>query len=46
MADAPDIDAKEIADKGCINQRAGPTRRAHLVQRLYAQEPPEGAIML
>ena len=36
MDEAPSIDANEITDKGYINQRAVLTRRAALVERLYA----------
>ena len=46
MADAPDIDANEITDKGCINQRAGPTRCPHSAQRHLLREPPEAVIVL
>ncbi|MDR2239378.1 MAG: feruloyl-CoA synthase [Zoogloeaceae bacterium] len=37
MAEPPSIDASEITDKGYINQRAVLTRRAALVERLYAK---------
>ena len=36
MTEPAAIDAGEITDKGYINQRAVLTRRAHLVERLYA----------
>ena len=36
MVEPPSIDADEITDKGYINQRAVLTRRAELVERLYA----------
>jgi feruloyl-CoA synthase len=36
MEEPPSIDAGEITDKGYINQRAVLTRRAALVERLYA----------
>jgi len=36
MAEPPSIDANEITDKGYINQRAVLSRRAALVERLYA----------
>ena len=42
MAEPPSIDANEITDKGYINQRAVLTRRADLVERLYARtDDPE-----
>ena len=44
MAEPPSIDAKEITDKGYINQRAVLARRAALVQRLYA-EPADAAVI-
>ena len=37
MTEPAAIDAGEITDKGYINQRAVLTRRAHLVERLYAE---------
>jgi feruloyl-CoA synthase len=40
MAEPPSIDANEITDKGYINQRAVLTRRAALVERLYANADP------
>jgi feruloyl-CoA synthase len=45
MAEAPSIDANEITDKGYINQRAVLTRRAALVERLYA-EPADPVIQI
>ena len=44
MAEPPSIDANEITDKGYINQRAVLTRRAALVERLYA-EPSDAAVI-
>jgi feruloyl-CoA synthase len=42
MTEPPSIDANEITDKGYLNQRAVLTRRAPLVERLYATPaPPE-----
>jgi feruloyl-CoA synthase len=41
----PSIDAGEITDKGYLNQRAILERRAALVERLYA-EPPDGGVLL
>ena len=42
MAEPPQSDAHEIADKGYINQSATRQRRAHLVDRLYAAGPDAG----
>jgi feruloyl-CoA synthase len=36
LTEPPSIDANEITDKGYLNQRAVLTRRAALVERLYA----------
>ena len=38
MAEPPSLDAGEATDKGSINQRAVLTRRAALVEELYANE--------
>ena len=38
MAEPPSLDAGEATDKGSINQRAVLTRRAALVEELYAKE--------
>lgn len=40
LDELPSIDAGEITDKGSINQRAVLTRRAALVEALYAEPPP------
>lgn len=40
MTEPPVADAGEITDKGTINQRAVMTRRAALVEALYAEVPP------
>jgi feruloyl-CoA synthase len=45
LAEPPSIDAGEITDKGYINQRAVLTRRAALVDALYAEPPAEGVIL-
>lgn len=37
MLEPPSIDENEITDKGYINQRAVLERRAHLVERLFAE---------
>ncbi len=39
LANAPDIDANEITDKGYINQRAVLERRQAEVERLYSDDP-------
>lgn len=44
MAEPPSIDASEITDKGYVNQRAVLTRRAALVERLYA-DPADAAVI-
>ncbi|HEX6836630.1 MAG TPA: feruloyl-CoA synthase, partial [Polyangia bacterium] len=42
----PSIDAGEITDKGYLNQRAILERRAALVERLYAEPPPDDVILI
>ncbi len=44
MAEPPSVEAGEITDKGYINQRIVRTRRADLVQFLYADVPDRGVI--
>ena len=44
MEEPPSIDANEITDKGSINQRAVLTRRAALVEALYADPSPPSVI--
>ena len=39
LVDPLSLDAQEVTDKGSINQRAVLTRRAHLVDDLYADAP-------
>jgi feruloyl-CoA synthase len=46
MVEPATIDGNELTDKGYINQRAGLERRAALVERLYADHPGEGVIVL
>jgi feruloyl-CoA synthase len=46
MVEPASIDGNELTDKGYINQRAGLERRAALVERLYADHPGEGVIVL
>ena len=45
MAEPPSMDGGEITDKGYINQKAALTRRAHLVEKLYA-DPPENDVIV
>jgi feruloyl-CoA synthase len=45
LAELPSIDAHEMTDKGSINQRAVLTRRAGLVEALYA-EPPGASVIV
>lgn len=44
MAEPPSIDGNEITDKGYVNQRATLERRAGLVERLFADPPPDDVI--
>ncbi len=46
MTEPPSIDAGEITDKGYVNQRLVISRRANLVQALYAEPPGPGVIQL
>jgi len=46
MTEPPSIDGHEITDKGYINQRATLERRAHLVDRLYADDPDANVIVI
>ncbi|MEJ8847586.1 feruloyl-CoA synthase [Variovorax rhizosphaerae] len=39
MAEPPSMDANEIADKGYVNQSTTRSRRAHLVDELFAAQP-------
>ena len=39
LEEPPSLDALEITDKGSLNQRAMLTRRAALVEELYAPVP-------
>ena len=45
LTEPPSIDAGEITDKGSINQRAVLSRRAALVERLYAPVPDADIIL-
>jgi len=44
MAEAPSLDAGEITDKGSLNQRAVLSRRAELIEALYA-DPQTHCVM-
>ncbi len=46
MAEPPSLDAGEATDKGSINQRAVLTRRAALVEELYASAPSPNVIAI
>lgn len=46
MAEPPSLDAGEATDKGSINQRAVLTRRAALVEELYASAPSINVIAI
>jgi feruloyl-CoA synthase len=39
MSEPPSMDANEIADKGYVNQAVTRSRRAHLIDELYRQDP-------
>jgi feruloyl-CoA synthase len=46
MEEPPSLDAGEMTDKGSLNQRAVLSRRASLVEKLYADPPPEGVLWI
>jgi feruloyl-CoA synthase len=46
MTEPPSVDGNELTDKGYINQRAALTRRAALVERLYAEPPSADVIVI
>ena len=46
LAEPPSANAHEISDKGTINRRAVIDRRAGEVDRLFAEAPDEGVIVL
>ncbi len=46
LKDPPSANAHEISDKGTINRRAVIDRRAGEVERLFAETPDEGVIVL
>ena len=46
MAEPPSIDGGELTDKGYINQAAALSRRAALVERLYADPPGNDIVVV
>ncbi|MFZ1342329.1 feruloyl-CoA synthase [Thiothrix eikelboomii] len=46
MAEPPSVEAGEITDKGYLNQRLVLSRRAELVNALYAEQPDQQVISL
>jgi feruloyl-CoA synthase len=46
MVEPPNLDEGEITDKGYINQRRTLERRTELVERLYADPPPDDVIVV
>jgi len=46
LKDPPSANAHEISDKGTINRRAVIDRRADQVERLFAEAPDEGVMVL
>ena len=46
LTEPPSIDGNELTDKGYINQKAGLTRRAALVERLHADPVAADVIVL
>lgn len=46
MAEPPSMDGGEITDKGYVNQKAALTRRADLVEKLYADPPGNDVIVI
>ncbi|HKF69403.1 MAG TPA: hypothetical protein VKB36_22820, partial [Vicinamibacterales bacterium] len=46
LCDPPSIDAREITDKGSINQKAVLANRATLVEDIYAEPPPATVISI
>ena len=45
MAEPPSVEAREITDKGSLNQKAVLAHRAALVDELYAASPPPRVIL-
>jgi feruloyl-CoA synthase len=46
LVEPPSIDGNELTDKGYINQRATLERRAAFVDKLYAEPPGEGVVVI
>jgi feruloyl-CoA synthase len=46
LVEPPSVDGNEITDKGYVNQRAGLERRAADVERLYAEPPGDGVVVV
>jgi feruloyl-CoA synthase len=46
LTEPPSVDGNEMTDKGYVNQRAGLERRAAWVERLYAEPPGKGVIVI
>ena len=46
LVEPPSVDGNEITDKGYVNQRAGLERRAADVERLYAEPPGDGVVVI
>jgi feruloyl-CoA synthase len=46
MTEPPSVDGNELTDKGYVNQRAGLERRSALVERLYAEPPGDGVVVM
>jgi feruloyl-CoA synthase len=44
LEDPPSIDAREVTDKGSLNQKAVLAHRHDLVELLYAADPPARVI--
>ncbi|MFN9776069.1 MAG: AMP-binding protein [Burkholderiales bacterium] len=46
LVEPPSVDGNEITDKGYLTQRAGLERRAADVERLYAEPPGDGVVVV
>ena len=46
MVEPPSIDGGELTDKGYINQATALSRRADLVQKLYAEPPGNDVVVI
>ena len=46
LEEPPSLDAGEMTDKGSLNPRAVLSRRMSLVEKLYADPPPEGVLWI